>query len=246
MGTLQKSAEDIQCVILAGGLGTRMATWTSQLPKSLIPVNGKPFLQYQIEYLIHQGISNVTLCTGYRSEQIDEFLKKTELGIQIHVSKDGPVALGTAGSIRLALARGFLRDQFFILFGDSYLPIDFMDVWNSFDPKQFDFLMTVFQNNDKWDQSNVVLNSKGQLRYDKSRTKFPTEDYHYIDYGLSIAKASVFEKEIFVRKFYDLSILQEKLSIQNQVQPFEVKQRFFEIGSPGGLEDFKKYRSHFV
>ena len=117
--------------ILAGGLATRLRPITEKIPKVLVPVAGRPFLAHQIEYLRSQGVERVVLCVGHLGDMVrDEFGDGDQWGIEIQYSFDGPVLLGTGGAVKQALP--LLGEDFFVLYGDSYLPINFGAVWRRF------------------------------------------------------------------------------------------------------------------
>jgi NDP-sugar pyrophosphorylase family protein len=93
----------MQAVILAGGLGTRLKPLTEQIPKTMTPVNGKPFLLHLLELLIYHGINDIVLCTGYLSEQILKFFGSGEnLGLRIRYSEEKEKLLGTGGALKQA------------------------------------------------------------------------------------------------------------------------------------------------
>src|SRR5208337_3829133 len=109
----------MQAVILAGGEGTRLRPLTTNLPKSMIPVAGKPFLEYEINLLKRAGVSDLVICSGYMGETIrNHFGDGGGYGVRIRYSDDGDILLGTAGSLKNAEA--LLADRFFITFGDAY------------------------------------------------------------------------------------------------------------------------------
>ena len=117
--------------ILAGGLATRLHPITQTIPKALIEVAGKPFIYHQLEYLRKQGVTSVVLCIGYLGEMIQEVVGDgSRWSMQVRYSPDGPILLGTGGALKQALP--MLGERFFILYGDSYLPIDFAKVQTSF------------------------------------------------------------------------------------------------------------------
>ena len=114
----------MQCVILAGGLGTRLQAITGSLPKALVPVLGRPFAAYQLTLLARNGVTEVVYCIGHHGEQIVERIGDgSEFGLRVCYVKDGPVLRGTAGALRRAFDKGVLHEAFFVLYGDSYLPI---------------------------------------------------------------------------------------------------------------------------
>jgi NDP-sugar pyrophosphorylase family protein len=229
----------MQCVILAGGLGTRMQAVTKGLPKSLIPINGQPFLDYQLTWLAKQGIMDVVLCIGYGGDKIQDYAKDgSRWGFSIRYVNEGMPLRGTAGALRLAYDQGHLKDNFLIMYGDSFLPIDFLKVWTYFQNRKESALMTVFKNLGRYDKSNAVFDGDKVIRYDKHH---PTPEMTYIDYGLNALRTSIIEKEIPPEQPADLSVLFRELSLRNDLAGLEISSRFYEVGSPKGLKDFETY-----
>jgi MurNAc alpha-1-phosphate uridylyltransferase len=141
-------------VILAGGLATRMKPITEKIPKSLIEVNGKPFILHQLDYLKSQGIQNIVLCIGHLGHMIKSLIGDGKaLGLNIQYSLDGDKLLGTGGAIKKALP--LLSKDFFVLYGDSFLPIDYKNVEDAYVSSKKNALITVIKNNNQWDKSNV-------------------------------------------------------------------------------------------
>src|SRR4051812_27994976 len=171
--------EDFPVAILAGGLATRLRPVTESIPKGLVPVAGEPFLAHQLRLLSSRGIRRVVLCVGYRGEMIEaKFRDGAEYGITLEYSFDGPKLLGTGGALKQASPK--LGRHFFVLYGDSYLPIDYSTVARSFNQSGKLALMTVFQNQNRWDTSNVTFDGTNIQCYDK---KNRTAEMEYIDYG---------------------------------------------------------------
>ncbi len=223
-------------VLLSGGLATRIRPITESIPKAMIDINGKPFIEYQLKLLKDQGIENVVICSGYLGEQIEEFVGNGErFGLHVIYSPDGETLLGTAGTIKKALP--LLPETFFMMYGDSYLPIDFKEVSDFFEKDSKPALMTVIKNQNKWDKSNVLFENNTLKKYDKSN---PTPEMDYTDYGLCILSKECFNS-IRVGEISDLANIQTKLAQEGKVLGFEVTQRFYEVGSFDGIEDFKKY-----
>ena len=174
-------------VILAGGLATRLRPLTEKIPKSLVPVAGRPFIDYQLELLAHAGVADVLLCIGYLGEQIREHCGDgTRYGLRILYSDDGPEPRGTGGA--LMQARPLLPEQFFVMYGDSYLRCPYQDIWEAFSRATSPGLMTVYENENAYDRSNVVVAEGRVVVYDKTGV---TPNMRHIDYGLS-----VFRKEV--------------------------------------------------
>jgi NDP-sugar pyrophosphorylase family protein len=224
--------DDWPVAILAGGLATRLRPLTETLPKALITVADEPFLAHQLRLLRSRGIRRVVLCLGYLGDMVEQqFRDGDQYGIKIEYSFDGPQLLGTGGALKRALP--MLNRQFFVLYGDSYLPIEYGSVARAFCDSGKPALMTVFKNDGRWDSSNVDFRGEEIRRYDKETR---TEDMRYIDYGLG-----VFRREALANwpddRAFDLADVYRDLTERKQLAGFEVKQRFYEIGSAGGLAE---------
>ena len=225
---------NIPVAILAGGLATRLRPLTERVPKVLLPVAGKPFLEHQLNLLRAQGIRRVVLCLGYLGELVEkQFGDGSKLEMELKYSSDGPVLLGTGGAIRQALPK--LGHRFFVLYGDSYLTVPFAPIAQDFERSAKRGLMTVYRNEGLYDASNVVFRGGQVVKYDK-KTQEP--EMRYIDYGLSLFQASVFEEWPPGQKF-DLAEVMQKLVSQGDLAGFEVAERFYEIGSPAGLAELE-------
>lgn len=225
-------------VILAGGLATRMKPITEKMPKSLIEVNGKPFILHQLDYLKSQGIQNIVLCIGHLGHMIESLIGDGKaLGLNIQYSLDGDKLLGTGGAIKKALP--LLSKDFFVLYGDSFLPINYKDVEDAYVSSKKNALITVIKNNDQWDKSNVEFASDTLVEYNKHH---PNQRMHYIDYGLSVLNQSIFDVYPENESF-DLSDLYHKLSLDDHLAGFETFERFYEIGSQNGLKETETYLS---
>jgi NDP-sugar pyrophosphorylase family protein len=230
--------EQLPVVILAGGLATRLRPITEKIPKALVEVAGRPFLAHQLALLRSHRVTEVILCVGYLGEMIQEiFGDGSEHGIRIRYSYDGPALLGTGGAIRKALP--LLPQSFFVLYGDSYLPIDYQGVAQAYAKSGRPALMTVFANQDAWDKSNVWF-EQGEIRLYSKKLRLP--EMRYIDYGLSVCSRALFEGD-GVEPVFDLAALFERLSEKRRLAGFEVQHRFYEIGSHQGLQELDRLLS---
>ena len=222
--------------ILAGGLATRLRPITETIPKALIEIAGEPFIFHQLRYLKQQGISSVVLCIGYLGEMIQSVVGDgSHFGLEVHYSLDGPKLLGTGGAIKAALP--LMEPNFYIFYGDSYLPIQFEPVEKAYFLSKKLGLMTVLKNNNQWDKSNVIYENGTLLEYNKEVVK---SHMHYIDYGLGILNAEVFQGYRNEDSF-DLSRVYNDLSLKNQLFGYEVSERFYEIGSHQGIVETEQY-----
>lgn len=226
----------MQCVILAGGLGTRMKSFAPDTAKSMILVAGKPFIAWQLEWLGAQGVGDVVLSIGYQGEQIRSYVNDGQrFKLRVRYVDEGNRLRGTAGALRLASDAGALRDRFFVLYGDSYLDVSLAKVWGHYVRQEYEALMTVYRNNNEGEVSNAVFDGALVTRYAKNCAQ-PPNDMVFVDYGLLILSHSLIENHVPPDVEVDLSELLETLSADANLAGFEASARFYEIGSPQGLD----------
>ena len=222
--------------LLAGGLATRLRPITETIPKALVDVAGQPFIARQLAYLRAQGVHKVVLCIGYLGEMIEAVVGDgAQFGLEVSYSPDGPTLLGTGGALKQAIP--LLGEEFFVLYGDSFLPVDFGAVEQAFVQSGKQSLMTVLKNGDQWDKSNVLYVDGTLLEYNK---RAPRPEMAYIDYGLGVIKAVVLDAYPSAKPF-DLADVYQALSLQGQLAGMEVFERFYEIGSHAGLKQTEDY-----
>lgn len=218
--------------ILAGGMATRLQPITIKIPKALVEVGGRPFIAWQLDQLYAEGVRNVVLCTGHLGEMIEEVIVDGSLfGLKVSYSHDGEKLLGTGGALKKAAP--MLGDSFFVLYGDSYLPINFQDVEAAYVAAGKMGLMTVLENQNQWDKSNVLFENNQLLEYNKRQ---PRPEMHHIDYGLGILNANCLEAYPEGEQ-WDLADLYQDLSFRGDLHGYEVYNRFYEIGSHKGLAE---------
>jgi len=222
--------------ILAGGLATRLRPLTENIPKSLVKVDGKPFIVHQMELLKRNDLTHIVLCLGYLGEQVQaEIGNGSRWGMQVDYVFDGPVLQGTGGALRRGLP--WLGEAFFVLYGDSYLDCDYRAVESAFRDNGKMGLMTVLRNKNLWDRSNVIFENGRIRRYDKKNV---IPEMEHIDYGLGVLQASVLE-HYPADRVLDLATVYQDLLIKDQLAGYEVSQRFYEIGSPAGLQETREF-----
>lgn len=221
--------------LLAGGLATRLQPITKKIPKSLIEVAGKPFIHHQLSLLHREGVRRVVVCAGHLGEMIrDSIGNGGQFGLDVAYSFDGPTPLGTAGA--LTKAREQLGSTFFVLYGDSYLTCNYAAVAAAFTVSGRAALMTVFENKNQYDASNVSFRDGRIVAYSK---KHHTPEMRWIDYGLGVLRSEALDG-IPQGEFRDLADVYDELLAKDQLAGFEVKERFYEIGSFAGLEELRK------
>jgi NDP-sugar pyrophosphorylase family protein len=232
MALSDSTSSNLPVALLAGGLATRLRPITEKIPKLLVEVAGEPFFSHQIRLLKAAGLTRIILCVGYLGEQISNYYGNgSNYGVEIQYSFDGPRLLGTAGALIQALPR--LGDSFYVLYGDSYLPIDYRKIGSHFISSGKKGLMTVYKNEGLYDTSNVWFESGEIKRYDK-KERLP--EMKYIDYGLGLFRSSAFDG-LSRTEPVDLSEVQKKLVSQHELCGYEMHERFYEIGSPEGLNE---------
>jgi NDP-sugar pyrophosphorylase family protein len=222
--------------ILAGGLATRLRPVTERIPKALVEVAGRPFLAWQLELLRGSGVRKVVLCLGHLGEQVEALVGDgSRFGLEVACVHDGPTLLGTGGALRRALAA--LGRRFLVLYGDSWLECDYAAVAAAFEASAKLGLMTVYRNDGRFDASNVLFRDGRILRYDKARR---TPDMAHIDWGLGALDAEAFAPYPPDAPL-DLATVYADLLARGQLAALEVQQRFWEIGSPQGLEETRRH-----
>jgi len=224
--------------ILAGGRATRLGPLAANLPKALVPVAGRPFLDHQLALLHRRGLRRVVLCLGHLGQQVVEHVGDgSRFGLEVVFSFDGERPLGTGGALRQAAP--VLGPLYWVLYGDSYLDFDYDAALKHFLGRREPAMMTVFLNRGRWDESNVVYSDGRVLCYDKRR---PSREMTYIDYGACLLRAAAVER-VPLGEPYDLADLYRQLAAERLLAGYQVNQRFYEIGSIRGLQEAERHLS---
>jgi len=225
-------------VILAGGEGTRIRHLWPDIPKALIPVNGRPFIEHQLNLLASHGFRRVLICTGYGADRVEDFVGDgSRWGMKVTYSREAEDRLlGTGGALVNALGR--LEERFMVLYGDAYLPIDYARAVAAYQAQPLPAMMCVFRNRGRWDRSNAAVRDGRVVRYDK---KSPDADFEYIDYGVNFFARSIIERYALRPLPLDLAVIQSDLAAAGELAAYEVHTRFYEIGSPEGLRDLERF-----
>lgn len=232
----------MQVLVLAGGLGTRMLPLTVERPKALLPVAGRPFVEHQVELLAANGVHDIVFSIAYKGEMIRDALGDgARWDVRIRYVDEGDDRRGTGGAVRLFAESGFADEAFAVLYGDSYLPIPYDPVWRAFAACGAPALMTVLENADRWDASNARLEPGGLVRYRKGDHSLGR--LTHIDYGLSVLATPTVLDRIPPGTAVDLAELLAPLGDEGLLAGYEVHERFYEIGSPRGLDDLERLLS---
>lgn len=225
----------MQAVILAGGLGIRLRPLTDRIPKPMIMVHGKPFLEYQIELLLRHGIMRVVLCVGHLGHVVKRYFGDgSRFGVDIRYSEDGQRLLGTVGALKRA--EPLLDDEFFLIYGDSYLLLDYAAVMSYFQRQDRLALMVIYRNENRYERSNVAAADGFVKAYDKEKQ---TPEMVYINYGVSVLRKEAL-LHVPPRRVYSQEELYGRFIQERQLLAYETDQRFYEVGSPDGLAEFSR------
>jgi MurNAc alpha-1-phosphate uridylyltransferase len=228
--------EEMQVVILAGGLATRMRPRTLTTPKLLLPVADRPFGAWLLERLAAAGYTQAVLCIAHLGDQIRSVIGDGRaLGIDVVYADEGPNLLGTAGAIRRA--GSILAPQFLVTYGDSYLPFDYAGPLRLLTSSpDVDGVMAVYKNEGRWDQSNTIvrIDEKGEPWVERYQKNSADVRFDHIDYG-----ATALRREVILQVpeglSWGLDRIQADLSARNRLRAYVAHARFFEIGSETGL-----------
>lgn len=219
-----------QVVILAGGLATRLLPITETIPKSMVLLKGKPFFEYQIRLCRENGIDEIVFCGGHLWEQVEEYFGDgKDYGINIVYSIENE-KLDTGGALKYALP--YLEKEFFVMYGDSYLTVNWQEVFRFYKNSGARGLMTVYENNWSPEPSNVLVNKGGHIvEYNKEK---PRREMRHIEYGINIFPkdlvGQVTEKVFPISRYFDLLINSKQLI------SYTSNNRFYEVGCFEGIE----------
>ncbi len=226
-------------IILAGGMGTRLKTIISDLPKPMAPIMNVPFLTYQLNYLKHFGIKKVIFSVGYLSEKIIAHYNQSFENISIEYSiEKNP--LGTGGGIRMAMSN-LNEDLVLILNGDSFFDLDLEQFYNLHLEQKSEFSLALRYVNNSERYGNIEFNSSNQITSFIEKNQLNQSGY--INAGVYILSKKLYlqntkpninfsiEKDFFEKQLNKLII-----------KGFEFKDYFIDIGIP---EDYLKAQDDF-
>jgi MurNAc alpha-1-phosphate uridylyltransferase len=226
----------MQAVILAGGLGTRLKPLTTLVPKPMVPVHDRPFLEYELALLAQNGITDVVLCVGYLGEQVSQYFGSGHaLGIKIQYSWDGEQLRGPIGALKNA--ESLLEDSFFVLYGDAYLRLDYQVLMDTMLCSNHLGAMAVLHNYDEYGPSDLLVADGLVKEYDKKHLRPGLE---WVNFGVSALRRQALQL-VQPHGFCDEEAFYGQLIAQRQLIAFDVKDRFYEIGNPSSLEQFTQF-----
>lgn len=201
----------------------------------MLPVSGKPFLEHQISLLRSHGITDIVLCVGYLAHMIADFFGDgSKFGVRLAYSQEGEPLLGTGGAVRKAAP--LLKEEFVVTYGDSYLMIDYADLFRTFRASRLPAAMVVYRNEDRWDRSNVMVGGGKVTFYSKGERPPNTV---YIDAGVSVFRKDTLDL-LPPQDPVGLDRLLQDLTQRHLLGAYESQQRFYEIGSFSGLQELQQ------
>lgn len=229
-----------QAVILVGGKGERLKPLTDNMPKPMVEVCGRPFLEYLLLLLKGNEIRNLLFLAGYLGGKIETYFGDgRKWGVKIDYSfEKEPV--GTGGALKLAKDK--LEDEFFLLFGDSYLPINYMKMANEYTKSKKKAVLAIYDNReDTGVPFNVTVDKSKKIisLYDKGKGN--TQSFNYCDAGVAVVNKEVLS---LVRGKMPISFEEEtypKLIAKGGLGYYIAENRFYDIGAIGRIKNFEKY-----
>lgn len=228
----------IPIVLLCAGNAKRLRPITDTVPKCLIEVCGKPFLFWQIKLLEEKGFDKIVITGGYRQQQIENFLRDNKFDADITLLYNNFLP-NTGGGTKRASA--LFKDDFFVMYGDSYLPyLDFQEVEKTYFKNKKLGLLTIYKNNNQMDSSNILYSEEQDQILEYKKKAF-TKEFEYIDYGVSIFSQKAIDEYTKNIDYFDIDFLHKKLIRDNQLSHYICNKRFYEVGSFEGIEDFTNY-----
>ncbi len=227
---------DLECVILAGGLATRMRPHTVAVPKVLLPVAGQPFADHQLRRLAEQGVRRVVYAIGFLGEQVRAFVGDgSRWGLDVAYVDEGADLRGTGGAARLALDQGQVTgDAFLLTYGDSLLDVEVGAVVRAFDDAGQPALMVVIENDGRLGVSNARYALGAVTRYSKPSGSADHAGLTHVDYGLSVFASDIVRELVPSGHRCDLADVQSQLCREGRMAGFLAERPYREIGSPEG------------
>lgn len=227
----------LPAVVLTGGLGTRLREVTgAAVPKVLVPVGGRPFIDYKLAGLAAEGVEEAVLLVGTLAEQVEAHVGDgTQLGLRVRYVQDGPRLLGTGGAIAAALPE--LPEAFWVTYGDTFLQLDLAAAERAFTDSGCTALMTVLHNRDRWEPSNVRVDAGRVVSYAKGA---PPGTHEHIDYGI----VAIGQEAFAGRRpgdVFDLGEVFRALAERRDLAAFEVTEPFHDVGTVEALRATEAY-----
>jgi NDP-sugar pyrophosphorylase family protein len=223
--------EKVQAVILAGGLGTRLRPLTLKVPKPMVDINGKPFLEIKLRDMLKRGIRDYVFCVGYLGKVIEEYFGDgSKFGARIRYSYDGEKLLGPIGALKNA--QNLLDEDFIVTYGDNYVDVDYYGMVKDLRESKALGVMAVLHNKNRWGKSDVDVRDGYVVAYSKHSEK----GLEWINYGVFALRKGA----LGLARSGDEEEFFNELIPRRKLLAFKVSKRFYDVGSPESLEEFKR------
>ncbi len=225
--------EDLDVVILCGGLGTRLRPSIGEAQKVMADVNGKPFLDFHIEHLKGQGVERIILCTGYKSEEVENYYRSRDNDIAIDFAREFE-PLGTGGAIKNAEPL-IESDPFVVLNGDSFCAFDLNALLKEYFKEERLASIVVGCKKDVSDYGTVEVNGDGLVTAFKEKTQ--TKQEGFVNAGVYCFSGEIFLSFPEGDKFSLERDVFPQLTQAKNISSVVMEEEFFDIGTP------KKYKT---
>ena len=235
--------EAVPFLILAGGTGSRLAELSKDVPKAMIDIGGEPFVAHVLRLLKREGVQRVVFLVHHLAESIESYVGDgKQFGLNVSFLRDGKAGLGTGAAVKNALSE--VDSDFAVMYGDTYLDIAMAPVYNALKSSQFTAMMTVLENDNKWQPSNCDFEREtGKLlQYDKRK---PTANMHFVDFGLTFFAKETFAKHAksLRKESFDLGDIFRSMAKKSEMGGYAVNRRFYDIGTVENLIETRAYLS---
>ena len=201
----------------------------------MVDVEGKPFLEYELELLRSHGIRDIVLCIGHKADVIESYFGDgARFDMNVAYSIEGAELMGTAGAVKQAEA--LVQDVFFLTYADSYMRMDYTAAYEAFVASGALGMMVVMPNDDGVEQSNILVRDGRVVVYDKENL---TPEMRHINFGVSVLRREALSLVPAGVKYSQEDWYQDLIRNDN-LAAFETRLPYYEIGSPDGLQQFRR------
>jgi D-glycero-alpha-D-manno-heptose 1-phosphate guanylyltransferase len=222
----------MEAIILAGGLGSRLRTAVPDLPKPMAPINGRPFLEYLLDYWHAQGVSRFVLSVGYKSQMIKEHFGTRYKGTNVDYAVE-ELPCGTGGGLLLALRHLRRKGPFLIMNGDTFFKIDLATMRQYHQSKRAEVTIALREVESNSRYACVEVDNAGKVTSFDNRSR--SSGHTLINGGVYLAVKSVFADmaaQVKVPVSIEEQLFPRLLSAGSQFYGFTSSNQFIDIGVP--------------
>lgn len=221
----------MEAIILAGGFGTRLKSVISDIPKAMAPIGDKPFLSYLLDYLKSQGVTKIILSVHHLREHIRDYFKSQYNDLEIcYAEEEQP--LGTGGAIVNALKYGNVKDDIFVINGDTFLKLNYQALRQQHLVNASRMTIALRKISDCSRYGTVEINKNRIIAFKSNSDKLSG----YINAGVYLIHPEIFAGENLAEKFSFEEFIQKNLQVISP-EGFITEDYFIDIGIP---EDYRQ------